>query len=55
MNINLLDIQIKHFTSQEDAFEEFCCQLFRNLGLENSWNNNAEFIDKNGASGDAGI
>lgn len=55
MNINLLDIQIKHFTSQEDAFEEFCCQLFKNLGLENSWNNNAEFINKNGASGDAGI
>lgn len=55
MNIDLQKIQVKHFTSQEDSFEEFCCQIFRNYGLEKNWNNNAEFINKNGASGDAGV
>lgn len=55
MNIDLQNIQVKHFTSQEDAFEEFCCQIFRNYGIEKNWNNNAEFINKNGASGDAGV
>ena len=44
MNIDLQKIQVKHFTSQEDAFEEFCCQIFRNYGIEKNWNNNAEFI-----------
>ena len=55
MNIDLQNIQVKHFTSKEDAFEEFCCQIFRNIGRENNWNNDAEFINKNGASGDAGV
>lgn len=55
MNLDLQKIQVKHFTSQEDAFEEFCCQIFRNYGIEKNWNNNAEFINKNGASGDAGV
>lgn len=55
MRIDLQNIQIKHFTSQQDSFEELCCQIFKIMGDEQGWQNSAVFIDKNGVCGDAGV
>lgn len=55
MIIDFQNIQIKHEKSKQDAFESLCCQIFYYLGIENGWNNNAEYINKNGHGGDAGV
>lgn len=55
VNINLQKIQIKHEKSQQDAFEELCCELFLIKGKKENWHKGAEFICKNGAGGDGGV
>lgn len=55
MRIDLQNIQIKHFTSQQDSFEELCCQIFKIMGNEQGWQSSAVFININGVCGDAGV
>lgn len=55
MIIDFQNILTKHEKSKQDAFESLCCQIFYYLGIENDWNNKAEYINKNGHGGDAGV
>jgi len=48
------DIQTKHLSSKNLAFEEFCCQLFEFFGIESGWDNEAKFKRK-GSGADGGV
>lgn len=52
--MDFTNIRLNSYKSQNDAFEQLCCQLFKIHGEMNNWEH-AEFVRKNGAGGDAGI
>ena len=57
MKIDLSKIEDKEYISKPLAFEALCCTLFEAYGMsqEQKWDESAEYINKNGAGGDAGV